>query len=203
MSVSICGVRVHIGVLAAAAAACIVNYSALRFCAAGFLAVILHESSHLLAMRLYGCRRASVEILPGGVRIDSPAFESLDRRRTTVCLLCAPAANLVAGSLLLIVFRFSAFEAARDAAEINLALGAVNLLPLSFLDGGRALEVWLSCAALPESFRRFMDAVDLICLVVMGAAILILAFHRVYPASFYLFAVYCVIASAFSFQNKG
>ena len=194
MSVEIGGFRIRVGVAAAAFLACLINYGGARLFLAGMLAAALHELTHLFLMLCFGCRHAVLELFPGGVRIRSQEFEAMGYRQTAVCLLGAPAVNLFFGALLIRFGRIALSVLVLRAALVNLSLGAVNLLPMSFLDGGRALEcLLLSHGDLPEA-RSVANAADAVCLLLIAATIIVLSFLKIFPLSLYGFFVYCLAA---------
>ena len=143
MSVDIGRIRIRIGFAAAAFLACVLNCGDPGIFFIGIFSAILHELTHLSLMALFGCRFPAVEIVPGGVRIMAPEFEGLNYRRSFVCLVSAPLVNLLAGIVLYCVDTAVPSDFIRKLSLANLVLGGINLLPMSFLDGGRALAVLL------------------------------------------------------------
>lgn len=198
MHVKLGGITLRIGFAAAAVMVCLVNAGAPGVYLAGFLSVLIHELTHLFFIVLFGCPSCGITVLPGGVRIDAPEFDSLTDQQAALCLLSAPAVNLLLGSLLRIFCRTSTVA---DPALINLTLGTVNLIPLSFLDGGRALDVLILSRLHGSSRRKTGSSIDLICLFLLGGIGVFLAFRGVYPVPYYLFFAYCVIAFLSSRKN--
>ena len=196
VSVNIGGVRLHVGVAAAAVSACMVNYGSPQLLLIEIVAVALHEMTHLFVMLYYGCSRPSVEVLPGGIRMRADGFESLGYRQAAVVSLCAPAANLLAGFVFYLFWRRAPAALLRRAFVVHFVLGGVNLLPMSFLDGGRALQTCLASAghsAAAESLGRGANAV---CLSGIGVLLLFLAFRRIFTVPLWVFFLYCLAASA-------
>ena len=113
---------------------------------------------------------------------------------TVICLLSAPLANLLLAFLLMIACRFIKSEIILQAAFVNLALGGINLLPMSFLDGGRTLETVLACRVGAFRKDRIMLSLDVICLFVLVAVSVIFAFRRVFPVPLYVFFFYTVFS---------
>lgn len=146
------------------------QYAAALFC------VCLHELSHLAALMLCGCKKAVAELFPGGIRIRAEGSEGLGYLHSAFCAAAAPAVNLAAGVLFLLLLKRNGSELFRNAAAVNFVTGAVNLLPLSYMDGGRVLNDLLSYkSALPPS-ERFTRTVDRVVLALIGAAALIPCF---------------------------
>lgn len=205
MSVKLFGVRLHIGVFAAAAIACLINYGNPSLYAVGFCSVVLHEAVHLLLMRAFGCRRPSVEVLPGGVRIRDEDFTRLGYIPTAVCLLGAPVANLLAAGVFFLCLKITSTssEWLSKASLVNIGLGAVNLLPLSILDGGSALENLLRGVGREKTALRAARICDLLCLSALGTLILLTFVRRRPSVPLLLFFIYCLTAVASGRKNKG
>ena len=204
MSVKLFGVRLHVGVFAAAAIACMVNYGQSGLYAVFFGSVALHESVHLLLMRAFGCRRPSVEVLPGGVRIRDEDFVRLGYLPTAVCLLGAPVVNLLAaGVLLLCCDNAAPNEWLRQAVLVNGGLGIVNLLPLSILDGGCALDNLLRASGRENLAVRAAFISDALCLSFIGCLTALTFLFRRPSVPLLIFFVYCLTAVLSGRKNKG
>ena len=96
-----------------------------------FMAILLHEMGHILALLVYGVpvRQFRLE-LSGAVLVTG----SMDYRREIICSIAGPLANLLAQGLYgtYPVFAFAC-----------LLLATINLLPIYPLDGGRILRATL------------------------------------------------------------
>ena len=195
MSVNLFGVRIHLGVFAAAAIACFINYGEPSVYAVGFCSVVLHEATHLIVMKAYGCNNPSVEILPGGVRIASDDFYRLGYMQSAVCLLSAPVANLMFGVVCLLFWKWNGSGWLRTAEQVNLCLGFLNLTPLSFLDGGRALGCMMHAAGKDRVANCAAVLLDLLSLSVMGGILVYTAVGHHFSVAFLLFFLYCLVAS--------
>lgn len=99
-------------------------------------AVTIHETGHLFAILLGGEKVDGIRITPFGLII---------QRRDRICsyekdlliLLAGPFANLVTGLLL----SGHPNPVLAALAQASLSFCIVNILPVSSLDGGRALEI--------------------------------------------------------------
>ncbi len=111
-----------------------------------FAVVLLHEAGHVLVARSLGITVREVELLPfGGVaKLDN--FFSADPGVETRIAVAGPLNNLVLAGFVLFWQRFPFWQwpAAPFFLQCNLAMAAVNLLPVLPLDGGRILRAWLS-----------------------------------------------------------
>ena len=109
-----------------------------------FVAALLHETAHLLVLRAFGCRDLSLILLPGGARLEGDAMTGLGYRRAAAAALAGPACNLLLAGCTALLMRVRPVSGGQAFVRVNLTLGGVNLLPLSFLDGGAALLALLS-----------------------------------------------------------
>ncbi|MBQ6066134.1 MAG: hypothetical protein IJK89_04865 [Clostridia bacterium] len=202
MCIELRGTKVRLGFAAAAVAACLMNTVSPALLAAGALGVLIHELTHLLLMRYFGCRHSRVEILPGGVKIVSAEFETLGYRQASICLLGAPAVNLLLSAVFSAAKASYGYEWMRDAAAGNLLLGAVNLLPMPFLDGGRSLEYLLSCRISVQAARSAVRKTGAVCLLLMAAYSVFLFLTGHCPVGFLLFFGYCLAAQLSGMAKK-
>ena len=109
------------------------------------LALLLHEGSHCLMARAFGCRIESMELLPfGGVaRIRQGDLSPYGE----FCIAAAgPAASFLLGSFTAaLAYWFPLAMTSLDwFLTYNLVLALVNLVPALPLDGGRMLRCLLS-----------------------------------------------------------
>jgi len=106
--------------------------------------LLLHELAHAIVALRVGGEEATVSLWPWGGVAHVPEFA--DKREAAVAL-AGPAANLLlASALALAGGRFNVWLGdcpLRDFGfTANLIMGIGNLLPLSFVDGGRALRIF-------------------------------------------------------------
>ena len=119
------------------------------------LAIALHEMGHIICARIVGARISRVTLSPLGARIELE--RDVPYKNELILALGGPMFGIIAHAITIILspshptlYRFSA---------ISLALSVFNLLPLSTLDGGRALGCILNLV-LP---LRIADRISRIC----------------------------------------
>lgn len=119
------------------------------------LCCMLHESGHLLAMRICGLRAHAFDAYSGGMRISThPPPSCLSLGRELLVLFAGCAANLLTGALF-------ALAGMNSAAAISLALCVFNLPPVSSLDGANALKAIAIRFCSPET-EYFLEELQLI-----------------------------------------
>ena len=116
---------------------------------AALVCCLLHETGHLAAMLFFGYAPKEICFYAGGIKL-IPKRGIVPRRRQAVILAAGCAVNLALAGVSLI-------SGQQRLMYTNLALGLINLLPLSCLDGGRLLSLFIS-----EKARRVVAAVTLL-----------------------------------------
>ena len=110
----------------------------------GMLALLLHETGHLLTARGLGYRVRSLELWPFGAALSVDL--STGSRGALPVALSGPLCSMAAAAMSLLLLRL--LPQTEGVMEpffcMNLSLAAVNLLPAEPLDGGRALASLLS-----------------------------------------------------------
>ena len=133
----------------------------------GLLALLLHETGHLLTARGLGYRVRSLELWPFGAALSVDL--STGSRGALPVALAGPLCSMAAAAMSLLLLRL--LPRTEGVMEpffcMNLSLAAVNLLPAEPLDGGRALASLLSRPLGTRRARRLTAWTGL----VMGGAL--------------------------------
>lgn len=123
----------------------------------------LHELGHLVLMTAFGSSPQEIVVYGGGIRI-TPDSRQLDRRRETAVLLAGAGVNFLLGFAAYLTNGNSFF------CQVNFLLGALNLLPFRYFDGGRILAL-LANGKVCELFRALfilLSAVAMIYMILHG-----------------------------------
>jgi Zn-dependent protease len=157
----------------------------------GFVALLIHELGHAVAFRHYGVASSISFWALGGFTApdDQEAAERLSDRQMLVVTVAGPLVGLVVGAGTLLV-GFVARDALRPIRMpiflwlfVNLGWAVFNLMPVSSLDGGQALE-HLAAAALGRPGRAIGLALGLlssglIAVIALNLGLLSVAFVAV------------------------
>lgn len=143
--------------------------SPLTVVAAILSAAALHELGHLAALRYYGVRVRALRLTALGAALDAPSLARLSYPRELIVTLSGVAVNFLCAALLAALARQTGWEGAYLFAGAHLVLAAFNLLPISPLDGARALSLLLAWSLGPMAAERVGTAVSLFFSLVLCA----------------------------------
>lgn len=155
------------------------------------LAVFIHESGHLLAMWATDCQPKSIKLIPTSVQI-TRGFSQKKYGETTITA-CGPAANLVVFGALFINYRLFGYEQSLNYSLLNLVIACFNLLPVSGLDGGTLLTIFISKFTnvyKAESIVKIITVAFAFCAFLFGAY---LWFSGTLNISVFIIALYLAV----------
>lgn len=112
-----------------------------------FVVVSIHELSHALVAESYGLSVDRIEIWPFGGIARISGLASQDPDVEMMVALAGPLQNFLLAAVAWAVSSGSLMIPGpwlREFITLNLGLGALNLLPIAPLDGGRVASVYLS-----------------------------------------------------------
>ncbi len=151
----------------------------------------LHELTHIFFLFLYGVKKAELHFSPGGIKMTCDEMGRLDYKKTVICSLSAPAVNILTGAVFLFFWSKYPSELLLSVSYINLIIGMINLLPLSFLDGGRGLNALLMRYLCPEKAYRISDILSVITLIFLITVFLIFLLMKRFHLFLLVFFAYC------------
>ena len=151
------------------------------------LAAALHEGGHLLLLALFGVDVEEMTFTAFGVEIRANT-RYLSYGKDIICTLAGPAVNILAALF------FARGLGAYLPAGANLLQGCFNLLPLTGLDGARALHLALCRMLDPVRADRVSWIVELSCAVAIAMVVVYLVVRHC-TGGFLLVAVSGVFVS--------
>lgn len=133
-------------------------------------ALVMHEAGHLLTARLCGFMRIRIVLFPFGGQADVAGMVGTRPGIESVVVLAGPLVNLFLGWLIYIIYGTFKLTWLPPLFYANLFLGALNLIPVLPLDGGRLLVFYLS------RFLGFKKAVGILASLgaLLGSGIIII-----------------------------
>lgn len=110
------------------------------------MALLIHESGHLLILRLFHIQPAQISLTPFGGLIELPETASVSFPAAFFSAAAGPLFSLFGCllSMLLLRWQVYSFASALSFFHANVLLLLFNLLPVLPLDGGRMLQALLS-----------------------------------------------------------
>jgi stage IV sporulation protein FB len=169
--------RLNISVYFAVIMACIVVLDHTGLAVLALICAALHEAGHFIAIAASGGEVEEVSFKTFGINIRLSRTAKLSYSDECIISLAGCAANLVCCLAAFLLFRLGVAEDKMYAmAYMNLILCAFNIIPISSLDGGRALEAAL-CGRYgfvkAHNAVRITSAVFIIPLTVAGLWLLV------------------------------
>ncbi len=124
-------------------------------------AVVLHEISHLVLLRLFGVNILKLSIYPFGIDIECD-MRKLDYGKELICILSGSFSNLLFAFVGRVLFIPFPSEKVLFFVFCNLFLGLCNLIPVSVFDGGRALFIIIDWIFLPDTAYYIEKVLDIL-----------------------------------------
>lgn len=169
MRFSLCGCRVHISFYFAAVVTLMLATDNDNLALFSFLGVFAHESSHLIMYFLFHDVPAELELGIFGIRITQKNAAALSYRCEMAAIAAGPLMNFAVAAALLFCAGLFGAQALTKAALVNFLLGAVNLMPVEPLDGGRLLFCALALKTQPDRAARLAAACSAVFLLPLSA----------------------------------
>ena len=134
------------------------------------LSALVHEAGHLLAIALCGGKVRGIELGFCAFNINYDG-RGMSYFREAAAALSGPAASLLTALASVLLWRSTGLGIMLSLAGMNIVLGLFNLMPLRFLDGGRAvgaLAARFFGEAAAEKAGTVLEAAALTALLVFG-----------------------------------
>ena len=200
MRFRLCGIRVEISYLLLCFAAMSVILGIFQSFCCCVLAVIIHESGHLITMRALGYFPERIKILLFEISISDPSRQERSARENMLIIFFGPAANFICVLPLFLVY-LCGTEKILPFAAANLSVGLFNLLPVMSLDGGQLLFILLCRSRTPEQAEKIVCRLTFISVFPIAALGFVILFHSHYNFSLLFVCVYLIFA-LFTRQEK-
>lgn len=155
-----------------------------------FIAVILHESGHLLALRHYGSIPKHFSITLFDIAIKDKSKDHRTAGKELVIVLSGIISNLVFALISYLLYRSTGNLFFEKELYANLTLAIFNALPIDSLDGGQALFILLCKAADPDRALLILDIISIIFLIPTACLGFIVLLQSKYNFTLLLTALY-------------
>lgn len=145
-----------------------------RYALFGLASCLWHELGHFIAMRFCGIPVKRLVFYGAGIKlIPDKQLDFTGFWTQLSVFLAGSSANFLAAALL----SFSENYAVRIFAAVNSLVGAFNLLPLGYLDGGKILTLFIrsfcgfSLSCLLERYLKWLNVILIIVILIVFAAL--------------------------------
>lgn len=135
---------------------------------------LFHESVHIILLFMCGCKSAKLSFKIGGIAMEAQGFSLLSYKDTVLCTVAAPVMNIIAGGVFYLFYIKTRDSLLLEWTAVNLLLGTGNMLPFSFLDGGRALNAFLCRHLSYRKASEISDIFSVVTLILLGVIFFVL-----------------------------
>lgn len=102
-----------------------------------FVAIMIHEVSHIAAIRLTGASFDRIDIRAFGVSVNVPELIYMPYSKEIIIAAAGPLAGFLTAATALLAANVFGFMVPRYFIGINVLISLINLIPVYPLDGGR------------------------------------------------------------------
>lgn len=135
-----------------------------------FCAALMHESGHIIALRLCGYVPEKISLTLFDIAITDSGKALRSFRSEVFVTLAGVAVNFLSSAAGFLVYSIERNEYLMMFISVHLVLGLFNSLPVSGLDGGQVLALVLSRRMTPRTADRIMKIISAAVLVPAAAA---------------------------------
>ncbi|MBQ6902609.1 MAG: hypothetical protein IJN71_06350 [Oscillospiraceae bacterium] len=165
-----------------------------------FIAVALHEFSHIAAARVCGGTIDFVDIRAFGIKVNIPELSMMSYGKEIIIAAAGPAAGIITAVSAVAAARILKTDSFSYFIGVNALITAINLIPVYPLDGGRiALSLNLMIFSMRTAY--FISYVlSLVSIATLFAICTYLAINGMLNPSLVIFSVY-ITACGIKFLN--
>ena len=151
---------------------------------------VIHELGHSLVAQAFGYRLNKITLMPFGAVV-SGETDYRRSREEIIIALAGPMVNLSVGIFFVAIWWiFPEVYAVTDvAAEVNLSLAVVNLLPFLPLDGGRMVKAALGNAVGTKKAEKICKIAGVVFALILFALFTVSIFYTI-NLSLLMFALF-------------
>lgn len=146
------------------------------------LCCVLHEMGHILMMCLCSVPPKEVVLYGGGIRISPDRSKMLSENKDALILSAGCVVNILLALITAVIT-----QGVNLFVSANLFLGAFNLMPVKYFDGGRLLSAVLKDSILERIIRYLFIAA-------FGAVIIVMIYNGFFSVSIIVTFVYIIAA---------
>lgn len=174
------------------AALCIImgEFEKYLFCV---VAVILHETGHLIPMKFFGKIPDKIKIMLFEIYISDRFREERTRKQNIIIILFGPFVNFICFILFFLIYLVCG-GVFLNLAIANLSVGLFNIMPVITLDGGQLLFLILTQRLTEESAQRVVNIITFIFIFPLFVLGFVLLFYSKYNFSLLFVCIYLILS---------
>ncbi|MCL1858360.1 MAG: site-2 protease family protein [Oscillospiraceae bacterium] len=178
-----------------------INFSVYMFIL--FLCIFIHETGHIIFIKLNRLNIISVEILPFGINIITKKTRLTSYKTDIIINLSGPCANIICSAVILIIIKINGYNSVLFFAFLtNILYAIINLFPVKNLDGGRALEIILKIIFTENFSYVIFSVISAIFLGILSVFALFVLMITRYNFTLILLCCYLFYTIHFSTRQK-
>ena len=166
MKFKILGTKIYVSFLFLAPLCLMLFLDKSGFFLPSVLAIVLHETAHLTAMRMLHCNPKEISLIPASVRIVRAVTYRV--RNEVIISLAGPLSNLLFFSLFFVAYKVTKNMNFLTFSLINLLFSVFNLLPIKQLDVLYKLLAYFKGENKAQIILNFISVITGITLLVLG-----------------------------------
>jgi len=121
-----------------------------------FSCIFIHETGHVIFIKLNRLKILSIEILPLGINIVTNNIRLTAYKTDIIIALSGPCANIISAAVIFMIIKFNGYGSVLFFAFLtNILYAVINLFPVKSLDGGKTIEIILKII-LPENISHIV-----------------------------------------------
>lgn len=158
----------------------------------GVISTFLHETGHIVAMLFKNHRVQEIKIGFFHIDIVDNNRQVINYNDDLLILFAGSAFNFMTAFISMVLFYFTRKYIFCLFIYTNLAMGIMNLLPISSLDGGEIVYIILSSFLTPKTASRLYNIISLIFLMPLSLVGFIVLLNSKYNFSLLFICCYLI-----------
>lgn len=158
-----------------------------------FMAVVLHETGHLIPIAVFGGIPHRIKISLFEISVSDRLRVSRSTKHNVIIIFSGPFANFICFILFYLLYLFYG-GVFLTLALVNLFTGLFNMLPVLSLDGGQLLYILLCRWFESDKAQRIVNVLTFIFIFPISALGFLLLFATQYNFSLLGVSVYLVLS---------
>jgi len=124
-----------------------------------FLCIFIHETGHIILIKINKFKISSIEILPFGINIKINDNHLTSYKTDMIIAFSGSAANIICAAVILLIIKLNGYHSILVFTFLtNILYAVINLFPVKSLDGGKILEIFFKIF-IPENLSYIIFSI--------------------------------------------